>query len=119
IEGKIKGWHWGRVDREGENVFLLHGVTGSGKTEIYLRAIEMTLAQGRQVIFLVPEIALTAQTIRRVASRFPGRMAVSHGRLSEGERYDTWRRARDGLVEIVVGARSALFTPFPDVGLII
>ncbi len=119
IESKIKGWDWGRVDKEGENIFLLHGVTGSGKTEIYLRAIEHTLAQGRQVIFLVPEIALTAQTIRRVASRFPGRLAVAHGRLSDGERYDTWRRARDGLVEIVVGARSALFTPFPDVGLII
>src|SRR5690606_25947327 len=92
------------------NVFLLHGVTGSGKTEIYLRAIELTLAQGRQAMFLVPEIALTAQTIRRVASRFPGRLAVVHGALSEGERYDTWRRARDGLIDIVVGPRSALFT---------
>lgn len=101
------------------SVFLLHGVTGSGKTEIYLRAMELTLAQGRQVMFLVPEIALTPQTIRRIASRFPGRLAVMHGSLSEGERYDTWRRAREGLVEIIVGARSALFTPFPDVGLII
>ncbi|MBI5667611.1 MAG: primosomal protein N' [Chloroflexi bacterium] len=102
-----------------KNAFLLHGVTGSGKTEIYLRAIELTLAQGRQAIFLVPEIALTAQTVRRVAARFPGQVAVVHSGLSEGERYDTWRRAREGLFSVVVGARSALFTPLPDVGLII
>lgn len=100
-------------------VFLVHGVTGSGKTEIYLRAIELALAQGRQAIYLVPEIALTAQTIRRVAARFPGRVAVVHGALSQGERFDTWRRARDGLIQVVVGARSALFTPLPDVGLVI
>ncbi len=104
---------------EGSNIFLLHGVTGSGKTEIYLRAIELTLAQGRQALFLVPEIALTPQTIRRVAARFPGQVGVVHGSLSEGERYDTWRRAREGLLGVVVGARSALFTPFPDLGLII
>jgi primosomal protein N' len=104
---------------EGSNIFLLHGVTGSGKTEIYLRAIEQTLAQGRQALFLVPEIALTPQTIRRVAARFPGQVGVIHGSLSEGERYDTWRRAREGLLGVVVGARSALFTPFPDLGLII
>ncbi len=102
-----------------KNAFLLHGVTGSGKTEIYLRAIELTLAQGRQAIFLVPEIALTAQTVRRVAARFPGQVAVVHSGLSEGERYDTWRRAREGLFSVVVGARSALFTPLPDVGLVI
>lgn len=99
--------------------FLLHGVTGSGKTEIYLRAIDLTLAQGRGAIFLVPEIALTAQMVRRVAARFPGQVAVVHSGLSDGERYDTWRRARDGLISIVVGARSALFTPLPDVGLVI
>lgn len=101
------------------NTFLLHGVTGSGKTEIYLRALELTLSLGRSAIFLVPEIALTPQTLRRVAARFPGKVAVVHSGLSEGERYDTWRRARDGLVQIVVGARSALFTPLPDVGLIV
>jgi primosomal protein N' (replication factor Y) len=100
-------------------IFLLHGVTGSGKTEIYLRAIELALAQGRQAIFLVPEIALTAQTVRRVAARFPGRVAIVHSGLSPGERYDTWRRAREGLIQVVVGARSALFTPLPDVGLVI
>ncbi|MFN8528475.1 MAG: primosomal protein N' [Anaerolineae bacterium] len=99
--------------------FLLHGVTGSGKTEIYLRAIEKVLQQGRTAIFLVPEIALTAQTVRRVAARFPGKVGVVHSRLSDGERYDTWRRARDGIVQVIVGARSALFTPLPNLGLII
>jgi primosomal protein N' (replication factor Y) len=99
--------------------FLLHGVTGSGKTEIYLRAIQLTLALERSAIFLVPEIALTPQTINRVAARFPGQVGVVHSGLSEGERYDTWRKARDGLIRVVVGARSALFTPLPDVGLII
>ena len=103
----------------GSKTFLLHGVTGSGKTEIYLRAIDLTLSLGRSAIFLVPEIALTPQTVRRVAARFPGKVAVVHSGLSEGERYDTWRRARDGLVRIVVGARSALFTPLPDLGLIV
>jgi primosomal protein N' (replication factor Y) len=99
--------------------FLLHGVTGSGKTEIYLRAIEQTLAQGRQAIFLVPEIALTSQTIRRVAERFPEQVAIVHGSLPTGERYDTWQRARTGDVGVIVGTRSALFTPLPDIGLII
>ncbi len=99
--------------------FLLHGVTGSGKTELYLRAIDRTLQAGKTAIFLVPEIALTPQTVRRVAARFPGKVAVVHSGLSEGERYDTWRRARDGLVRIIVGARSALFTPLPNIGLIV
>ena len=99
--------------------FLLHGVTGSGKTEIYLRAVEETLRLGRKAIVLVPEISLTPQTIRRVAARFPGQVAVVHSGLSEGERYDTWRRAREGRIGVIVGARSALFTPLPDVGLII
>ncbi len=98
--------------------FLLHGVTGSGKTEIYLRALAETLAQGRQGIVLVPEISLTPQTIRRFGARFPNRLAVLHSRLSLGERYDTWRRCRDGLVDIVVGSRSALFAPLPHLGLI-
>ncbi|MBI5927928.1 MAG: primosomal protein N' [Chloroflexi bacterium] len=100
-------------------VFLLHGVTGSGKTEIYLRAVELVLAQGRQAIMLVPEIALTAQTIRRFAARFQGRVSIIHSKLNPGERYDVWRRARTGAIQIVVGARSALFAPLPDVGLVI
>ena len=107
----------GEVSRQ--KGFLLHGVTGSGKTEIYLHAIAETLAQGRQAIFLVPEIALTPQTIRRVAQRFPDQVAIVHGSLSAGERYDTWRRAREGDIKVIVGTRSALFTPLPDIGLII
>ncbi len=98
---------------------LLHGVTGSGKTEIYLRALAATLAQGRRALVLVPEIALTLQTVRRFAARFPGRLAVWHSELGEGERYDTWRRARLGLVDVVIGARSALFAPLPNIGLIV
>ena len=99
--------------------YLLHGVTGSGKTEIYLRAVEATLKLGRQAIVLVPEIALTPQTIRRFVSRFPGLVGSMHSRLSAGERYDTWRRARLGEISLVVGPRSALFTPFPKLGLIV
>ena len=99
--------------------FLLHGVTGSGKTEIYLRAVEETLAQGRQAIVLVPEIALTPQTVRRFVSRFPGLVGIMHSRLSTGERYDTWRRARSGQLSVIVGPRSALFAPLPDIGLIV
>jgi len=98
---------------------LLHGVTGSGKTEIYLHAVEHTLAQGKQVIVLVPEIALTPQTLRRFAGRFPGQTGIIHSRLSVGERYDTWRRARSGELSLVVGPRSALFTPFDQLGLIV
>lgn len=99
--------------------FLLHGVTGSGKTEIYMCAINHALQNDRQAIVLVPEIALTPQTVRRFAARFPGRVAVLHSKLSSGERYDTWRRARQGLFDIVVGPRSALFTPFPNLGVIV
>ncbi len=98
---------------------LLHGVTGSGKTEIYLRALAATLAKGQRALVLVPEIALTPQTVRRFAARFPGRVAVWHSALGEGERYDTWRRARQGLVDVVVGPRSALFAPLPNLGLIV
>ncbi|MBN1201799.1 MAG: primosomal protein N' [Anaerolineae bacterium] len=113
--------HWGEISPSPgvSGVFLLHGVTGSGKTEIYLRAVERVLAQGRQAIVLVPEISLTPQTVRRFAARFPGRVAVVHSGLTQGERYDTWRRARAGEIHVIVGARSALFTPLPDVGLVI
>jgi primosomal protein N' (replication factor Y) len=99
--------------------YLLHGVTGSGKTEIYLRSVESTLALGRQAIVLVPEIALTPQTIRRFVSRFPGVVGSMHSRLSQGERFDTWRRARLGEIKVVIGPRSALFTPFNNLGLIV
>jgi primosomal protein N' (replication factor Y) (superfamily II helicase) len=98
---------------------LLHGVTGSGKTEVYLQALAAVIAQGRQGIMLVPEIALTTQAVLRVAGRFPGRVAIIHSGLSDGERYDEWRRIRAGQVDIVIGSRSALFAPVPNPGLII
>lgn len=98
---------------------LLIGVTGSGKTEIYLRAVEETLAQGKQAVILVPEISLTPQTVRRFYSRFPGQVGLIHSKLSPGERYDTWRRIRSGDLKVIVGARSALFAPYPNLGLIV
>jgi primosomal protein N' (replication factor Y) len=99
--------------------FLIHGVTGSGKTEIYLRAIADTLALGRQAIVLVPEIALTPQTVARFAGRFPNRVTVIHSGLSAGERYDVWRKLREGEFDVVVGPRSALFAPLARLGLIV
>ena len=99
--------------------FLLHGVTGSGKTEIYLHAIAETLDRNRQAIVLVPEIALTPQTVARFAGRFPDRVTVVHSMLNAGERYDVWRQVRDGEIDVVVGPRSALFAPLPRLGLII
>jgi primosomal protein N' (replication factor Y) len=98
---------------------LLHGVTGSGKTEIYLHAVQRLLALGKQAIVLVPEIAMTPQTLQRFAGRFPGQVGLIHSGLSTGERYDTWRRARLGELGLVVGPRSALFTPFDRLGLIV
>ncbi len=99
--------------------FLLHGVTGSGKTELYLRAAEQAVQRGQQAIILVPEIALTPQTVRRFLARFPGQVGLIHSKLSEGERYDTWRRARAGLLKVVIGPRSALFAPLPRPGLVV
>lgn len=99
--------------------FLLQGVTGSGKTEVYLQAIEHALEQGRDAIILVPEISLTPQTVGRFVARFDTRIAVLHSGLAPGERYDEWRRAQRGEVRIVVGARSAVFAPLPNVGIIV
>ena len=98
---------------------LLHGVTGSGKTEIYLRALAETLHAGKQAIVLVPEISLTPQTVQRFAARFPDQVAVLHSGLSEGERFDQWRAVRAGKRSVVVGARSALFAPVRRLGLIV
>jgi primosomal protein N' (replication factor Y) len=98
---------------------LLHGVTGSGKTEVYLQALEAIIARGQRGIVLVPEIALTAQAIQRFSGRFPGRVAIMHGALNAGERYDEWRRIREGRVDVVVGSRTALFAPVPDLGIVI
>jgi primosomal protein N' (replication factor Y) len=99
--------------------FLLHGVTGSGKTEVYLRAIEEAVSQDRQAVLLVPEIALTAQSVAYFQSRISFPMAILHSGLSPGERYDEWRRVKRGLVKLVIGARSAIFAPFDSLGLII
>jgi primosomal protein N' (replication factor Y) (superfamily II helicase) len=98
---------------------LLHGVTGSGKTELYLQAVAETLRLGRQAIVLVPEIALTPQTVRRFLARFPGQVGLIHSSLSAGERFDTWRRARSGQLPVIVGPRSALFAPLSNLGLIV
>lgn len=107
------------VDEQEHQTFLLHGVTGSGKTEVYLQAIERCLDSGREAIVLVPEISLTPQMVERFKGRFGSRVAVMHSRLSQGERYDEWRKIREGRVQVAIGARSAVFAPFPRVGLII
>ncbi len=100
-------------------VFLLHGVTGSGKTEIYLQALQETIKRGKKGIVLVPEIAMTPQIMERLVSRFPGKVAVLHSELSLGERFDAWWSIKRGEFDVVVGPRSALFAPQPDLGLII
>jgi len=100
-------------------VFLLHGVTGSGKTEVYLAALERTVARGRRGIMLVPEIALTPQAVARVEARFPGRVAVVHSDLSGGLRERTWHAIRAGRYDVVVGPRSAVFAPQPDLGVVV
>jgi primosomal protein N' (replication factor Y) len=110
------------IDRGGFHPFLLHGVTGSGKTEIYLRAIDRALAHGRQALVLVPEIALTPQLTARFRGRFGDEVAVLHSGLSDAERYDQWRRLRGelgGPVRIAVGARSAIFAPLDRLGILV
>ncbi|ETT63404.1 primosomal protein N' [Paenibacillus sp. FSL R7-277] len=109
----------GTVEQQTHEVFLLHGVTGSGKTEIYLQTIQRCIEQGRQAVVLVPEIALTPQMVERFKGRFGSGVAVMHSRLSVGERYDEWRKIREGKAMVAVGARSAVFAPFANLGLII
>ncbi len=101
------------------DIFLLHGVAGAGKTEVYLQALSHAVRLGKQGIVLVPEIALTPQTAERFAARFPGKTAVLHSGLSLGEQHDTWRDIKKGIYDVVVGARSALFAPVPRLGLIV
>ena len=101
------------------SALLLFGVTGSGKTEVYLQAIARELESGRGAIVMVPEIALTPQTVQRFASRFGDRVAVLHSALSDGERYDEWHRIRSGAARVVVGPRSAVWAPVRDLGLIV
>ncbi|MCH7998560.1 MAG: primosomal protein N' [Chloroflexi bacterium] len=99
--------------------FLLHGVTGSGKTEVYLQALERVVALGKRAIVLVPEISLTPQTVRRFGERFPGQVAVMHSGLSLGEHFDMWHEVRAGRYAVVIGPRGALFAPQPDLGLVV
>ena len=101
------------------NTYLIHGVTGSGKTEVYMEMIRTVVDHGRQAIVLIPEIALTYQTVMRFYRKFGDRVSVMNSRLSAGERYDQMMRAKSGQVDVMIGPRSALFTPFPDLGLIV
>ncbi|WP_099468559.1 replication restart helicase PriA [Konateibacter massiliensis] len=99
--------------------YLIHGVTGSGKTEVYIRLIQEAVAQGKQAIVLIPEISLTYQTVMRFYQRFGNRVSIINSRLSGGERYDQFERAKKGELDVMIGPRSALFTPFPNLGFII
>lgn len=101
------------------SVFLLHGITGSGKTEVYLQSIGKILASGKSCIVLVPEISLTPQATERFRSRFQESVAVFHSRLTQGQKYDQWKKIKDGICHIVVGARSAIFSPVKNLGLIV
>ncbi|WP_271901267.1 primosomal protein N' [Limosilactobacillus reuteri] len=107
------------IDNHDPKVFLLQGVTGSGKTEVYLQSIANALQQGKTALMLVPEISLTPQIVNRVRRRFGSKVAVLHSSLSNGERYDEWRRIERGEAQVVVGARSAVFAPLTNLGLII
>jgi primosomal protein N' (replication factor Y) len=107
------------MDQDKPGTVLLHGVTGSGKTEVYLQAIQHALDKGQGAIVLVPEISLTPQTVDRFRSRFGDCVAVLHSSLSEGERHDEWHRIRNGEAQIAIGARSALFSPVENIGLIV
>lgn len=106
-------------DKGKRQTCLIHGITGSGKTEVYLALIEEMVKRGRQAIVLIPEIALTYQTLLRFYVRFGDRVSVMNSTLSAGEKYDQWERAKKGEIDIIIGPRSALFTPFPSLGLII
>lgn len=109
----------GDLDKCEHHTYLLKGVTGSGKTEVYMELIAHTISQGRQAIVLIPEIALTYQTVMRFYNRFGDRVSIMNSRLSQGERYDQFERAKAGDIDIMIGPRSALFTPFSNLGLII
>ncbi|MBG92825.1 MAG: primosomal protein N' [Chloroflexi bacterium] len=107
------------IDRNENQNFLLHGVTGSGKTEIYLDTLEHVINSGKRAIVLVPEIALTTQIIKRFVERFPGRIGVMHSGLTAGEAFDEWNAIAEGSYDVVIGSRSAIFSPQPNLGLIV
>lgn len=108
-----------KIHQDEHDVFLLYGVTGSGKTEVYLQAIASVIEKGKEAIMLVPEISLTPQTVKRFKERFGEQVAVMHSGLSVGEKYDEWRKIHRKEVKVVVGARSAVFAPFENLGLVI
>lgn len=110
---------WSTREETGMKTWLLYGITGSGKTEVYMEMIERVIKMGRQVIVLIPEIALTYQTVMRFYKRFGDSIAIINSKLSAGERFDQWERAMKGEVDIMIGPRSALFAPFSNLGLII
>lgn len=110
----IAGWE----DKE-ERTYLIHGITGSGKTEVYMELIAHAIDKGQQAIVLIPEIALTYQTVMRFYKRFGDRISIMNSRLSPGERFDQFERAKQGDIDVMIGPRSALFTPFPNLGIII
>ncbi len=107
------------LERRSSGKFLLFGVTGSGKTEVYLRAVEACMAVGKRAIVMVPEIAMTPQTLQRFASRFPGQIALQHSGLSIGQRFDQWHRIKSGKYKVVIGSRSSIFSPVDDLGLVV
>ena len=110
---------WEDYEKGRYGTYLIHGVTGSGKTEVYIEMIRRVVLQGRQAIVLIPEIALTFQTVMRFYRCFGDRVSIMHSRLSAGERYDQMMRAKEGNIDVMIGPRSALFTPFPDLGLVV
>jgi len=116
---QVEAYNEIKKELNNNEVFLLHGVTGSGKTEIYLNIIEDVVKQGKEAIMLVPEISLTPMMVSRFKGRFHDDVALLHSRLSIGEKYDEWRKIRRGTVKVVVGARSAIFAPFTNLGVII
>lgn len=109
----------GDYDSGERNTYLIHGITGSGKTEVYMEVIQHVIDMGKQVIMLIPEIALTFQTVQRFYKRFGDRVSIMNSRMSKGERYDQFLRAVRGEISIMIGPRSALFTPFSNIGLIV
>lgn len=107
------------IRKENGVTYLLHGVTGSGKTEVFMQSIENAISMGKTAVMLVPEISLTPQMVARFMSRFGRRVAIFHSGLSNGEKYDQWKKIREGNADIVIGARSAIFTPLKNIGVII
>lgn len=107
------------IDNEYEKPILLYGITGSGKTEIYIQTIDYCLSQNKQAIVLVPEISLTPQMVTRFVERFGNKVTVTHSKLTAAERFDQWSKAKNGEVSVVVGPRSAIFTPFSELGIIV